>query len=146
MVSTLPSRSLEVFQADQGQVLVELRDGVWFAVAQVVALACGKGPVTLATSGPVDLRAFDKMLQALHLVSSANFQPDIEPPDFSGRVVEEKCTAEVWWRSGTVPGRIVTIFILYGESAAWLSWNTGTGSSSRHIMQVFSGIAREDLL
>jgi hypothetical protein len=49
--------------------------GVWFAVSQVVALACGRGPVSLATSGPVDLRAFDKMLKALHPVSSANLQP-----------------------------------------------------------------------
>lgn len=146
MVNTLPSRSLTLFQTDKGQVLTELRAGVWFAVSQVVALACGRGPVTMVTSGPVDLRAFDKMLKALHMVSSANFQPDVPPPDFGGRVDEEKALAEVWWRSGTVPGRIVTISILYGEDAAWLNWNTGTGERSRHIRQIFSGIAPEELL
>lgn len=146
MVTSLPSKSLDVFQADNGQVLVELREGVWFAVAQVVTLACGKGPVSMATSGPVDLRAFDKMLQALHLVSSANFQPDVVPPDFGGRVDEDRATAEVWWRAGSVPGRMVTITIMFKEDAASLAWNTSTGATSRHIQQIFSGIRGEDLL
>jgi hypothetical protein len=146
MVTSLPSKSLEVFQAEAGHVLVELRAGVWFAVSQVVALACGRGSVSMATSGLVDLRAFDKMLKALHLVSSANFHPDFPPPDFGGRVDEDRATAEVWWRSGTVPGRIVTVTIMFKEDAASLAWNTGTGGPSRHIQQIFSGIQGDDLL
>lgn len=146
MVTTLPGRSLPQFATGSGTVEVTLGDAAWFAVGQVVTLAGGSGPAKLTITGPLDMRAFDLVLQALKAVSSANFAPEVSPPDFGGRIWPEHDSAQIWWRSSKVKDRMVSITLWFGNESAKLEWSTGTGQPSRHIQQIFSGVRPEDLL
>lgn len=146
MVSTLPSRSLSIFAAESDVVEVKLTEGVWFAVSQLVVLIGGVGPVKLTLDGPVTPRVFDLVIKALGTVNSANFSADAEPPDYFAGVVPEKGTGNIWWKSPRVPGRIVSVAINWTDETAVLSWNTGTGGTSRHVAQIFGAVGADDLL
>jgi hypothetical protein len=142
----MPSKSLSLFAAASDAVEVKLTDGVWFAVSQLVMLIGGEGPVKLTLDGPVAPRVFDLVIQALGIVNSANFNADVEPPDYFTGVVLEKGTGNIWWKSTKVPDRMVSVAINWTDETAVLSWNTGTGATSRHVQQIFSGIRGTDLL